>query len=106
MARELPRIKVKPVVRYFDLVAVDDLLLENSISVSEAVTPCGEVERGQTVEETSGESAETTVAESSIVLLANDILDSESKVSETSFRGISKTIVQYEGSSTHTWQYP
>lgn len=43
---ELPRVEVEPVVGYFHLISIDDLLLENTISVSQAVAPGRVVERG------------------------------------------------------------
>jgi hypothetical protein len=84
VSRELPGVKVKPVIRYLDLVPVYNFLLENSISIPKTVTPGRVVEGGQTVEETSSKSAKTTVAQCSIVLLSNDILNSEAEVSKTS----------------------
>lgn len=77
VARELPGVEVEPVVWHLDLVAVDDLLLEDTVAVPEAVTPGRVVEGSQTVEEAGSETTETTVSESSIVLLLDDILDSE-----------------------------
>ena len=84
MSRELPGIKVKPVVRHLDLIPIDNFLLENTISVSKTITPGGVVKRGQTVKETSSQSAKATVAQRSIVLLSNDILNSESELGKTS----------------------
>ena len=84
VAGKLPGVEVEPVVWHLDLVAVDDLLLEDTVAVPEAVTPGRVVEGSQTVEEAGSETAETTVSESSIVLLLDDILDSEAEVGETS----------------------
>ena len=50
---KFPRIKIKPVIWDLHLVPVHDLLLEDAISVSEAVTPCWIVERGHTIEKAS-----------------------------------------------------
>jgi hypothetical protein len=86
VSRELPGVKVQPVVGDLNLVAINDLLLENTISISKTVAPGGEVERCKTVEEASSQSAETTVAQSCVVLLADDILDSEAKIGKTSYR--------------------
>lgn len=85
MSGELPRVKVEPVVWNFDLVSINDFLLENSVSVSETVAPSGEVEGGQTVKETSGETSKTTVTQRSIVLLLNDVFNSESEIGKTSY---------------------
>lgn len=84
VTRELPGVEVEPVVWHLDLVSVDDLLLEDTVAVPEAVTPGRVVEGSQTVEEAGSETAETTVSESSIVLLFDDILDSEAELGETS----------------------
>jgi hypothetical protein len=84
VSRELPGVKVKPVIRHLDLVSVYNFLLEDSISISKTVTPGRVVEGGQTVKETSSKSAKTTVAQCSIVLLSNDILNSEAELSKTS----------------------
>jgi hypothetical protein len=77
---ELPRVEVKPVVRDLDLVAVDNLLLEDTVSVSQAVAPCGKVERGETVQEAGGKSTKTAISKRSVVLLLNDILNVETEI--------------------------
>lgn len=73
-------------VRNLYLVAIYDFLLEDTISVSKAVSPSRVIERGHTVEETSRKSSKTAITESSIMLLINDILNSESKIGETLWR--------------------
>lgn len=83
MAGELPGVKVEPVVWNLDLVAVDNLLLEDTVAVAQAVAPSGVVERGQTVEEAGSEATETAVSEGGIVLLLDEILDAETKAIET-----------------------
>lgn len=83
MAGELPGVKVEPVVGDLDLVSVDDLLLEDAVAVAQTVTPGRVVERGETVEEAGGEAAETAVSKSRIVLLLDDVLDTETKAIET-----------------------
>lgn len=85
LARELPGVKVKPVVGHLDLVAVDNLLLEDTVPVPQAVAPGGKVEGSKTVEEAGGQSTEATVSEGSVVLLLNDILDAEAEVVKTSY---------------------
>ncbi len=84
MTRELPRVEVQPVVRHLNLVAVDDLLLEDAIAVAEAVTPSWVVERGKTVEEASSQATQATVTQSSVMLLLDDVLDTETELIQTS----------------------
>jgi hypothetical protein len=84
VTRELPRVEVQPIVRNFNLVSVNDLLLENTVSVSKTVAPRWEVERGQTVEEASCKSAKTSIAQGSVVLLGDNILNPEAKIGKTS----------------------
>lgn len=81
---ELPGVEVKPVIRHLDLVSIDNFLLENAISISETVTPSGVVEGRQTVEETGSESTKTAVTQRSIILLCDDVFDSEAELSKTS----------------------
>lgn len=92
MAGELPGVEVQPVVGHFDLVAVDDLLLENTVAVAQAVAPGRVVERSQAVEETGSKTAEATVTESGIVLLSNNIFNSEAKIGETSYQSKARTV--------------
>jgi hypothetical protein len=86
MARELPGVEVEPVVGHLDLVTVDDLLLEDTVAVSQAVAPGGEVKRSKTVEETSSQASETTVAQSSIVLLSDNVLNAEAELVQTTLK--------------------
>lgn len=80
---ELPWVEVEPVIWNLDLVAVNDLLLEDTVSVAETVTPSWVIEGSKGVEEAGGETTKTTITESGIVLLVNDILDSEAKFGKT-----------------------
>lgn len=80
---KLPGVKVQPVVRNLDLVSVNDLLLEDAISVSQAIAPGGIVEGGQTVEEASSQATQATISEGGVVLLGDDIFDPEAEVRET-----------------------
>lgn len=80
---ELPGVKVQPVVRHFDLVTVNDFLFEDSVSVTKTVTPGGVVETSQAVEEASSKSTQAAIAQTCIVLLGDDVLDSETKLRET-----------------------
>lgn len=86
MTGELPRVEVQPVVGDFNLVAVNDFLLENTVAVSQTVTPGREVERGQTVEEASGQSTKTAVSEGSVVFLGDDIFNAKTEIGKTSCR--------------------
>jgi hypothetical protein len=53
---ELPGIEVKPVVRNLNLISIHNFLLENTISVSEAIAPSRVVERRERVQEASSKS--------------------------------------------------
>lgn len=115
MAGKLPGVKVQPVVGHFHLVAVNDLLLENTIAVAETVAPGRVIEGGQTVEEASGEAAEATVAQSGIVFLLDNVLDPEAKIGETGCRAIAglaphlypaRAWVVCGGGTTYLWRCP
>ena len=54
MSGKFPRIKVEPVIGHFNLIAIDNLLLEDTIPISQTVAPSREVKRRQAVEEASG----------------------------------------------------
>ena len=82
MPGELPGVEVEPVVGHLDLVAINDLLLEDAIAVPQAVAPGRVVQAGETVEEAGGQAAQTAVAQGRIVLLLDDILDAEAEVSK------------------------
>lgn len=84
VSRELPRVKVEPIIRNLNLIPVDDFLLEYSISVPQTIAPGGEAQGRQAVEEASRETTKTAVSESRIMLLLNDILDPEPKVRKSS----------------------
>jgi hypothetical protein len=62
VARKLPWVEVEPVVRYLDLISIDNLLLENTIPVSQTITPGGEVEGSQAIEETGGKATKTAIS--------------------------------------------
>jgi hypothetical protein len=84
VSRKLPRVEVQPVVWDLDLVAIDDFLLEDTVSVTEAIAPGRIIERGQAVEEASGQATQASISESGIMLLTDDILDSEAQFGEAS----------------------
>ena len=66
---ELPRVEVQPIIWYFYLVSVDNLLLEDTISVTQAISPSRIVQRGHTVKETCSQPAKTAITKSSVMLL-------------------------------------
>lgn len=101
---ELPGVEVEPVVGHLDLVSIDNLLLEDTISVTQTVAPGGVVERRQTVEEASSKTSQATVAEGSIVLLLDNILNAETKVGKTSYRGLRSVgeVCRNDGGLSHT----
>ena len=66
---KFPRIEVQPIIRYLYLVSVDDLLLKDTISVTQTVSPGRVVQGGHAIEEARSQPAETAVAESSVMLL-------------------------------------
>ena len=82
MSRELPRVEIKPVVRDLDLIAIDDLLLEDTVAVPQAVAPGGVVQRGQGVQETRSQTTKAAVTQRGVVLLLDDILDPETEFRE------------------------
>ena len=75
--RKLPRVEVQPIIWYLDLISVDDFLLEDTISVTQAIPPSRIIQRSHAVKKTRSQPAEAAVAESSVMLLGYDILDSE-----------------------------
>ena len=75
--RKLPRVEIQPIVWNFDLISIHNLLLEDTISITESVAPCRIVQSGQAVKEAGCKSTKATVSESSIVLLRYDIFNSE-----------------------------
>lgn len=82
MALEFPGVEVQPVIWNFDLVSVDNFLLEDTISVAEPVAPSRVVERSHRIEETGGETTKTAIPERSIVLLLNDVFHAEAHLAE------------------------
>lgn len=82
MSRELPRVEVQPVVRDLYLIPVDDLLLEDTVSISQTVAPGGVIQGGQGVQETRSQATQPTIAQGRIMLLLNDILDAETQILE------------------------
>lgn len=93
MAGELPRIEIKPVVRHLHLVTIDDLLLEDTVSVTQTISPSRVVQGRKTVKEASSEPSKTTVTQSSIMLLLNDVLDAETKLINSPYGILSAPII-------------
>jgi hypothetical protein len=94
MSWKFPRIEVEPIIRNLDLISIHNLLLEDSISVSQSVSPSRVVQRGKRVQETSSKTTETTISKCSVVFLLNDVLNAETKVIETLYLEISKTALE------------
>ena len=86
MSRKFPRVEVQPIVWNLYLKPIDNFLLKDTISVTQAISPGGVIQRSHTVEKTRSQPAETAVAESSVMLLRYDIFDSEAKVFKTSYK--------------------
>ena len=85
---KLERIAVlKPVVRHFLLVAVNDLLLEHAVVITDAAAVSGVVEGCQRVKETCCQTAQTTVAQSRVGLLVLDGVHVEAELLEGFFDG-------------------
>ena len=74
------RAVLDPGVGEFDLVAVAELLFEKTVFVVDAVADRREVERGERIKETSGETAEAAVAEGHVVFLVAGFLKSVTEV--------------------------
>lgn len=88
MTGEFPRIKVEPVIWNLHLVSIDDLLLEDAVSVSKSVSPGWVVHSCQTVEEACSKSSQTAIAESSIMFLRDDVLNSETEVGKSLYASL------------------
>ena len=77
---KFPRVEVQPIIWYFYLESVDNLLLEDTISVTQAISPSRVIERGHAVKKTCSQPAKTAVTKSSVMLLRYDVFDSEAQV--------------------------
>src|SRR5688572_25327689 len=74
--RNLPRIAVaQPVVGRLGLVAVDDVLAEDAVLVTDSVAVEGKAERGRGVEEAGRQAAKTAVAEAGVALTLGESLE-------------------------------
>ena len=83
MPSKFPRIEVKPVIWHFDLIPINDFLFEDAISISQPIAPGGVVEGGEAVEEAGGKTTKTSISESSIVFLADNVFHTETELRET-----------------------
>ncbi len=78
---ELPRRAVaQPVVRGLDLVAVDQLLIEQPVFIADTVPVGRDLEGGDRIHETGGEPAETAVAEPRLLFLVPDLAHVEAEI--------------------------
>lgn len=85
LSLDLPGVAVvEPEVWDLNLVAVSDLLLEDTVVVSNTVAPSRDFECGEGVDEASSESAETSVSEGSVTLLLVEVLQLVAHVHESS----------------------
>ena len=83
MSGKLPRIEIKPVIGYLDLVSINNFLLENTIAVSQTITPSRVIEGRQGVQEASSQSTQTTISKRSIMLLVDNVFDTETEILKT-----------------------
>ena len=75
-ARDVPGCaEAQPFVRAFHLPAVDDLLLENTELVADAVTHCRDLQRCHRVEEACGQASQAAVAQSRLLLLLQQVVE-------------------------------
>lgn len=80
MSGKLPRVKVQPVVRNLNLVSIHNLLLKNTITISQPITPSGVVERCQTIQKACCKAAKTAITKRSIMFLLDNILNTEAQI--------------------------
>lgn len=66
---KFPRVEVQPIIWYLHLVSVHNLLLKDTVPVTQAITPGRVVQGGHAVKETCSQPAETAIAQSSVMLL-------------------------------------
>lgn len=82
MSGELPRVKVQPVIRNLNLVSIHNLLLKNTITISQPITPSGIIERCQTIQKACRKTTKTTITKRSIMFLFDNILNPEAQISQ------------------------
>ncbi len=82
-ALDLQRVAVlEPVVRLLNLVAVDDLLPEHAVVITDAAPVRRIIQRRQRIKEAGSESSETSVAKRRIRLLILDCIDVKAKLAQ------------------------
>ena len=95
---ELPGVAVaQPGVRQLGLVAVDDLLLEHAVAVTDAAAMPRQMQRGDRVEETGGQPAEAAAAQSGFRLLLGQIRQVDTQFLQPFGTGFQQIEVQQVG---------
>ena len=95
---ELPGVAVaQPGVRQLGLVAVDDLLLEHAVAVTDAAAMPRQMQRGDRVEETGGQSAQSAAAQSGFRLLLGQIRQVDTQFLQPFGTGFQQIEVQQVG---------
>lgn len=85
-SRLLPRVSVpEPVVRFLDLLAVLNLLSENTVLVADTVSVSGQSEGGHAVEEARSETSQSSVSQTRVLLQFLKLLDVQSHLPVFSF---------------------
>jgi len=75
VTREFPDVERRePVIGSFDLLAVDDALLEHAVVVTDAIAKTGDAQRRHRIEKTRGEPPQTTIAERGIGFGIEDLV--------------------------------
>lgn len=84
LALNFPRVAVvQPEVRNLYLITILDLLLENTVVISNTITPSRDLKGGERVDEASGKSTETTITKGGISLLLIELLEVITHVHES-----------------------
>ena len=84
-AHQLPGIaEPQPLVGLLDLPAVDDLLVEDAELVADAVAERGDLERRERIDEACRQAPEAAVAQSGLLLLAQQLLEIEAELAHAS----------------------
>ena len=85
-ARNVPRrAEAQPLVGFFHLAAVDDLLLENAELVTDAVAHRRNLERGHRIEEAGRQPAEAAVAQAGLLLLLQQFVQVQAQFRDRLF---------------------
>lgn len=70
-------------------------LFEDTVSVSQAIPPSWKVERSQTIQKTSRQPAQATIAQRSVVLLVNDVFDAKTQLRQAGLGHVLLANVQH-----------